>query len=232
MATVPRLQRYYRGATTSCSACPSAYCFASRLRGCLRIRVRYRAPVAVQTRRRAGVFVVHAGHPPSSDLAHGQEQDLPGFLAPHPATLRRSTTPDDPSRLANSGAAGAAPRLTTLKASSLQLSGLTATLHRTLSTLHDGRCRTPCKTRFRPAGCAFAGRGSNPLGRFERFQINSSSFPGLRLALGRYRLGRVSVGRAAPHPRRRLRHRIQEGRALRGADRSQGIRAIRDHSHL
>ena len=49
---------------------------------------------------------------------------------------------------------------------------------------------------------------------------------------GRYRLGRVSVGRAAPHPRRRLRHRIQEGRALRGADRSQGIRAIRDHSHL
>ena len=37
-----------------------------------------------RTRRRAGVFVVHAGHPPSSDLAHGQEQDLPGFLAPIP----------------------------------------------------------------------------------------------------------------------------------------------------
>ena len=86
----------------------------------------------------------------------------------------------------DSGAAGAAPRLTTLKASSLQLSGLTATLRRPLSTLHDGRCRTPCKTRFRPAGCAFAGRGSNPLGRIERFQINSSSFPGLRLALGQH----------------------------------------------
>ena len=92
----------------------------------------------------------------------------------------------DASRLANSGAAGAAPRLTTLKASSLQLSRLTATLHRPLSTLHDARCRAPCKTRFRPAGCAFAGRGSNPLGRFERFQINSSSFPGLRLALGQF----------------------------------------------
>ena len=64
---------------------------------------------------------------PSSDLAHGQEQDLPGSLAPHPVTLRRSTTPDDPSRLAARGAAGAAPRLTTLKASSLQLSRLTAT---------------------------------------------------------------------------------------------------------
>ena len=183
MATVPRLRRYYQGATTSCSACPSAYCFASRLRGCLRIRVRHRAPAALQARRRAGVFVVHAGHPPSSDLAHGQEQDLPGFLVPHPATLRRSTTPDDPSRLAARGASGAAPRLTTLKASSLELSRLTATLRRPLSTLHDERCRTPCKTRFRLAGCAFAGRESDPLGNVGRFQVRSSSFPGLRLAL-------------------------------------------------
>ena len=184
MATVPRLRRYYRGATTSCSARPSAYWFASRLRGCLRIRVRHRAPAAVQARRRAGVFVGHAGRPPSSDLAHGQEQDLPGSLAPHPVTLRRSTTPDDPSCLATHGASGAAPRLTTLKASSLQLSRLTATLRHPLSTLHDGRCRTPCKTRFRLAGCAFAGRELNPLGSAGRFQIISSSSPGLRLALG------------------------------------------------
>ena len=125
----------------------------------------------------------------SSDLAHGQEQDLPGFLAPHPATLRRSTTPDDPRRLTiggAAGAAGAAPRLTTLKASSLQLPRLKATLHHPLSTLHDGRYRSPCKTRFRLAGCAFAGRESNPLGRFERFQLKSSSFPRLRLAQGQY----------------------------------------------
>ena len=40
-----------------------------------------------------------------------------------------------------------------------------------LSTLHDGRCRTPCKTRFRLAGCAFAGRESNPLSSVERLQI-------------------------------------------------------------
>ena len=186
MATVPRLRRYYRGATTSCSARPSAYWFASRLRRCLRIRVRHCAPAALQARRRAGIYIVHAGHPPSSDLAHGQKQDLPGFLAPHPVTLRRSTTPDDPSRLAARGASGAAPRLTTLKASSLQLSRLTATLRHPLSTLHDGRCRTPCKTRFRLAGCTFAGRESNPLGSVERFQIISSSSPGLRLALGQH----------------------------------------------
>ena len=32
MATVPRLKRHYQSATTSCSAWPSAYWFASRLR--------------------------------------------------------------------------------------------------------------------------------------------------------------------------------------------------------
>jgi hypothetical protein len=42
-----------------------------------------------------------------------------------------------------------------------------------LSTLHERRCRHPCKTRFRLAGSAFAGRASNPLGRSERFQATS-----------------------------------------------------------
>ena len=45
----------------------------------------------------------------------------------------------------------------------MPISRLTATLCHPLSTLHDARCRTPCKTRFRLAGCAFAGRESNPL---------------------------------------------------------------------
>ena len=188
MATVPRLQRYYRGATTSCSACPSAYWFALVRQPAPQVPA-HSCPLP-RSRRLAGLTpgrdlcCSRWPSPPSSDLAHGQEQDLPGFLAPHPATLRRSTTPDDPSRLATDGAAGAAPRLTTLKASSLELSRLIATLRRPLSTLHDGRRRTPCKTCFRLAGCAFAGRESNPLGNVERFQFNSSSFPGLRLALG------------------------------------------------
>ena len=122
---------------------------------------------------------------PSSVLAHGQEQDLPGSLASHPATLHRSTTPDDPSRLAADGAAGVAPRLTTLKASSLELSRLTATLHRPLR-FTTGVAARHARLASRLAGCTFAGRKSNPLGSVERFQINSSSFPGLRLALGQY----------------------------------------------
>ena len=39
---------------------------------------------------------------------------------------------------------------------------------------------------LRSRGCSFTGRESNPLGRFERLQIKSSSFPGLRLAQGQY----------------------------------------------
>ena len=121
---------------------------------------------------------------PSSGFPHGQEQDLTGSLATLPVALRLSKTPDDPLHLACRGASGAAPRPNTPRASSVSMiSRLTEPLHHTLSTLHDGRCRTPCKTRFRLAGCAFAGRESNPLGRNERFQFMSSPFPGLTLSL-------------------------------------------------
>ena len=157
--------------------------FANRLRGCLSGFVF----ALGRSRRRAGPATgrgldFHAGHPLSSVLARGQEQDLPGSLAVHPVTLRRSTTPDDPLRLAYSGASGAAPTRLTMKASSLDRFRGCTPLHHLLSTLHDGRCRTPCKTRFRLAGCAFAGRESNPLDRDERFQLMSSSSPGLSLA--------------------------------------------------
>ena len=87
----------------------------------------------------------------SSVLAHGQEQDLPSSLAIHPVTLRRSTTPDDPLRLAYNGASGAAPTRLTLKASSLSRFRGCTPLRHLLSMLHDGRCRTPCKDSL-PAG--------------------------------------------------------------------------------
>ena len=49
----------------------------------------------------------------------------------------------------------------------------TAGLQYPLSTLHERRCRHPCKTRFRLAGSASTGRASNPLGHDERFQVIS-----------------------------------------------------------
>ena len=42
-----------------------------------------------------------------------------------------------------------------------------------LSTLRERRHRLPRKIRFRLAGCASTGRESNPLDRFERFQVTS-----------------------------------------------------------
>ena len=164
-------------------ACPSAYCFRQPAP---RVPAGFVSALG-RSRRRTGPATdrgldFHAGNPPSSLFAHGQAQDLPGSLAIHPVTLRRSTTPDDPLRLANSGASGAAHTHLTMKASSIYRFRGCATLRHLLSTLHDGRYSTPCKTHFRLAGCAFAGRESNPLDHYERFQRMSSSSPGLSLA--------------------------------------------------
>ena len=184
MATVPRLQRYYQGATTSCPRMSFGLLFSpSGSAGACRGS----CPPMGRSRRRTGPATdrgldFHAGNPLSSLFAHGQEQDLPGSLAIHPVTLRRSTTPDDPLRLAISGASGAAPHTINNEGVLIYRFRGCATLRHLLSTLHDGRYRTPCKTRFRLAGCAFAGRESNPLDRYERFQLMSSSSPGLSLA--------------------------------------------------
>src|SRR6516165_3477512 len=70
-----------------------------------------------------------------------------------------------------------------------------------LSTLHERRHRLPCKTCFRLAGCASTGRVSNPLGRFERFQVTlHSPFPGLRLSQGLSTPSRPSPGQKQYSP--------------------------------
>ena len=119
MATVPRLQRYYQGATTSCPRMSFGLLVSpAGSAGACSIRVRPRAlPLPCRPDDGPGSGF-HAGNPRSSVLARGQVQDLPGSLATHPVTLRRSTTPDDPLRLAISGASGAAPTRLTMKASS------------------------------------------------------------------------------------------------------------------
>jgi hypothetical protein len=63
------------------------------------------------------------------------------------------------------------PDPTDRRLSALHDFGATPGLQHPLSTLHERRCRRPCKTRFRLAGCAFTGRGANPLDDFERFQV-------------------------------------------------------------
>ena len=171
-------------------ACPSAHCFRQPApQAPAGFVSAIGAPAAVQAGRRAGVRIAFAGTPLSSVPARGQEQDLPGSLAVHPVTLRRSTTPDDPLRLARSGASGTAPTRLTMKASSIyRFRGCTPLRH-LLSTLHDGRCRTPCKTRFRLAPAPDPlrlrrrpgrGRGRRQALLQERFQA-ACAVPGLNL---------------------------------------------------
>ena len=78
-------------------------------------------------------------------------------------------------------------------------------LQRSLSTLHERRCRHSCKTRFRLAGCASTGRGSNPLGHNERFPATSfplsRAYPDASWAHGRRKffvLADVARGRGGP----------------------------------
>src|SRR6516225_8434712 len=84
-----------------------------------------------------------------------------------------------------------------------------------LSTLHERRHRLPCKTCFRLAGCASTGRVSNPLGRFERFQVYIPfSFPGLRLSQGSSTPSRPSAGRRRYSPISPATHTVSPSRTL------------------
>ena len=117
------LHRYYQGATTSRTACPSAYGFACRVRACLPRFVSAEAlPAQGQASRRAGSSVFRVSF---RNLWHGQVRDLPGCLASLFLCLRAvPATPDDLSHLAVTGASSAAPSFPTVKASSLKISRL------------------------------------------------------------------------------------------------------------
>jgi hypothetical protein len=105
-----------------------------------------------------------AGVPYPACRTRGRVRDLTGFLAIHPMPLPCSKTPVEParSRLGNlAGAAPGPPRPRPQRAHNLEAN---TGLQHPLSTLHERRHRRPCKTRFRLAGCASTGRGSNPIG--------------------------------------------------------------------
>src|SRR5690242_11009846 len=102
-------------------------------------------------------------------------RDLAGSLATRPMPLPCSKTSAEPTRSRLGDLVDAAPGQPRPKASAGTYLAANTGLQHPLSTLHERRHRLPCKTRFRLAGCAFTGRGSNPLDRFERFQVTSHS---------------------------------------------------------
>ena len=128
-----------------------------------------------------------AGDPIAGLLSRGRERDLPGSQAVHPVPLPRSRTPAESTipRLFV-GLVDAAPASQTAKASACQLfRGYRAA---SAPAAYASRMMLPPPLQSSlPAGwLAFTGRESDPLDRFERFQITfSSPFPGLLLALPR-----------------------------------------------
>src|SRR5580700_6228957 len=127
------------------------------------------------------------GDPIAGVLSRGRERDLPGSQVIHPVPLPRSRTPDESTipRLFV-GLIDAAPASRTAKASACQLfRGYRAA---SAPAAYASRMVLPPPMQsLLPAGwLAFTGRVSNPLDRFERFQITLSfPFPGLILALPR-----------------------------------------------
>jgi hypothetical protein len=73
--------------------------------------------------------------------------------------------------LANDDHAGAAPAIQTAKASAMADFGANPQLRHSLPYASRVMLPDTCKACFRLAGCAFAGRDSNPLNRYERFQF-------------------------------------------------------------
>ena len=136
-------------------------------------RVRFRAPGDVRALRRARSFVHPAlqGGPGFSVRGDDGTSQVPWRPLPRLCPALRPRP--NPSRLAMSSRPMLPPDPTRRRLRRLHDFEAATGLQRPLSTLHERRCRRPCKTRFRPAGSAFAGRASNPLGRFERFQVTS-----------------------------------------------------------
>lgn len=177
---VPRSRQYYEGATTS----------HSRISG--RLLVRCRSP-----------RVLLRSCPPRRSREVGGRSRARAFVQPAAPNFRRALTWTRMGSLRSSGDPSRAfaafqdpgrtdvssPLMATLMLPPLSgrrrlrrwlISGLTRSFSTCCHTLHACRCRHTCKACFRPAGWAFTGRESNPLDRYERFQLfRPSSFPAL-----------------------------------------------------
>ena len=229
---VPRPLRYYEAATTSRRACPSAYVFASGFRPGSIVRVRCRAPGDVRAHRRARSFVHPALQGPGL-FRTGDDGTSQVPWRPLPRLCPALRPRPNRSRLAMSSRSMLPPDPTRRRLRRFHDFEAATGLQRPLSTLHERRCRRPCKTRFRLAGSAFAGRASNPLGRFERFQVTSillsRAYPDASWAHGRrdfFDLAKLSKAPIAAEIVRRIDELFAIERAINGKS-PEGRRAVR-----
>lgn len=173
VSPVPRLQRYYEGATTSGPCIPGS------------LWIRFRAPqlppsfvlakaLPARWRTTPSLGSLVSRSPRLRLLACGHALDLSGFPAIRPMPLPGSQTPAEPPEPHLSRSRRCCPRIQHAEGSSAyMISRLNPGLQHPRPTLHEWRHRYPRQARFRLAGCAFAGRETNPLDRCERFPVTS-----------------------------------------------------------
>jgi hypothetical protein len=175
VSPVPRLRRYYEGATTSRSRIPGPLWFRSQAPRMPPVFV-VAAALLMSSEEfyqawntcSAGVPTRHVAYADACGISQVPWRSVLCLCpAPRPRPSRQDLALAILSMLP-SGHPGRRPqRVHNIEAN-------TGPQH-PLSALHERRRRLPCKTRFRLAGCASTGRGLNPLDRFERFQVTSHS---------------------------------------------------------
>jgi hypothetical protein len=173
---VPRCHRYYEGATTS----------RSRICGHLWIRFAahpippafvFAAALPQGRRSLPGPGFGGAGRPPFRLLSCGREWDLSGLQTILPVPLLRSSTPVEPTCPRHAGHIDAAPATHTAKAPAIAISGLTHAASAPADLRFAFRVATHAQGLLPAGWLAFTGRASNPLDRYERFQLVLTIIP-------------------------------------------------------
>src|SRR4051795_2065019 len=164
VSPVPRLPRYYEGATTSCARIPGPLW--------IRFQAPHAPPCSCSPRRS------RSGRGPLPGLGVLVSRSVPSPAVctwAHTGSLRFPGVPSHTfARLSDPGRTGSTSPLTVLpmlppgptrrRLQRTVISGLNPGLRYPLPTLHERRHRHPCKARFRLAGCSLCREGVEPSG--------------------------------------------------------------------
>src|SRR6202521_276235 len=175
-ARFPRSQRYYEGATTSHPRiCGHLWIRFRSPSDPSYFRVRRSAPARSEVPSRPGLCVCRPPEFPASSC--GREWDLSGLQAILPVPLLRSSTPVEPMYPRHLGYIDAAPATHTAKAPAIAISGLTHAASAPADLRFALRVATYAQDLLPAGWLAFTGRASNPLDRYERFQLVLTFIP-------------------------------------------------------
>ena len=124
-----------------------------------------------------GPGFAYTGRPTFRLLSYGRKWDLSGLQAILPVPLLRSSTPVEPMCPRHRGHIDAAPALRTAEASAIAISGLTHAASAPAVLRFAFRVATHAQGSLPAGWLAFTGRASNPLDRYERFQLVLTFIP-------------------------------------------------------